>query len=363
MDVPIKTLTPLWTGGVETGKVDRLHETGILGSMRWWMEALVRGLGGMACDPSKGTCRFDSERYRVSSASDERQRLREAGLCDVCQTFGATGWRRKFRIEVLNDQTRPVWDGNTMLNIRPPDRTRGWFLPPGRIGNFVLHIQGDEASLAQLAVLLLFVERWGSLGARAQLGYGAFALQDRETIARIASWSDIPPTAALQETDRDTENLPNLRYFGFFRYRFRPHQPGWWTRLPGFERIITRIRPLVETYQTVPVAPVLKNVWRFQHWRREWGDAGRFWGMLGQERIRSKVQVSWAYLHDDMWALHGSAWLHGVQATPVWAMLSNVERWNQTLGVEGALETFPAGEWRPWSAETARAFLEQTISR
>ena len=27
-------------------KVDCIHETGLLGSMRWWYEAMVRGLGG-----------------------------------------------------------------------------------------------------------------------------------------------------------------------------------------------------------------------------------------------------------------------------------------------------------------------------
>ncbi|MCD6141803.1 type III-B CRISPR module RAMP protein Cmr1, partial [Candidatus Bipolaricaulota bacterium] len=45
MKVKIRTLTPLWTGGAD-GKVDRVHETGILGSLRWWYEAIVRGLGG-----------------------------------------------------------------------------------------------------------------------------------------------------------------------------------------------------------------------------------------------------------------------------------------------------------------------------
>lgn len=85
MRLAIKTLTPIWTGGAETGKVDRIHETGILGSLRWWYEAIVRGLGGDACDPSKGECRFDLEKYKTSQATDERQRLRDAGLCDVCQ--------------------------------------------------------------------------------------------------------------------------------------------------------------------------------------------------------------------------------------------------------------------------------------
>ncbi|MCU0527871.1 MAG: type III-B CRISPR module RAMP protein Cmr1, partial [Elainella sp. Prado103] len=46
MEINVKTLTPLWTGGADAGKCDRIHETGILGSLRWWMEVLVRGMGG-----------------------------------------------------------------------------------------------------------------------------------------------------------------------------------------------------------------------------------------------------------------------------------------------------------------------------
>lgn len=45
MEIKIKTLTPIWTGGFEPGKMDRIHETGIIGSLRWWYEAIVRGLG------------------------------------------------------------------------------------------------------------------------------------------------------------------------------------------------------------------------------------------------------------------------------------------------------------------------------
>ncbi len=34
MEITLKTLTPLWTGGVG-GTCDRLHETGLIGSLRW----------------------------------------------------------------------------------------------------------------------------------------------------------------------------------------------------------------------------------------------------------------------------------------------------------------------------------------
>ncbi|MBK9094822.1 MAG: type III-B CRISPR module RAMP protein Cmr1 [Anaerolineae bacterium] len=47
LNITIRTLTPLWTGGVD-GAMDRIHETGILGSLRWWYEAIVRGLGECA---------------------------------------------------------------------------------------------------------------------------------------------------------------------------------------------------------------------------------------------------------------------------------------------------------------------------
>lgn len=43
---------------------------------------------------------FDKERYGKTEATDERVRLHEAGLCDVSQIFGATGWRRRFRLAI-----------------------------------------------------------------------------------------------------------------------------------------------------------------------------------------------------------------------------------------------------------------------
>ena len=52
LEISIQPLTPILTGGADR-TTDRLHETGIIGSLRWWYEAIVRGLGGSACDPTK----------------------------------------------------------------------------------------------------------------------------------------------------------------------------------------------------------------------------------------------------------------------------------------------------------------------
>jgi CRISPR-associated protein Cmr1 len=80
----LKTLTPLWTGGVD-GTCDCLHETGLIGSLRWWYEALVRGLGGYACDPT----------------SEDRCPDKDGRHCVACELFGCTGWARKFRLRTL----------------------------------------------------------------------------------------------------------------------------------------------------------------------------------------------------------------------------------------------------------------------
>lgn len=80
----------LWTGDVD-GKGERVIPTGLLGSIRWWCEVLVRGLGGAACDPTDGDSRCPEGVQR----------------CPVCELFGCTGWARKFRFEVI-DSARSV---------------------------------------------------------------------------------------------------------------------------------------------------------------------------------------------------------------------------------------------------------------
>jgi CRISPR-associated protein Cmr1 len=81
--VKVKPLTPLWTGDADR-KRETLRETGIIGSLRWWYEALIRGLGGTACDPTDTKC-------------DDKSH------CDACELFGCTGWGRKFRLNVYNE--------------------------------------------------------------------------------------------------------------------------------------------------------------------------------------------------------------------------------------------------------------------
>lgn len=84
----LQALTDIWTGDANTAQskeANRLIPTGLLGSVRWWFEVLVRGLGGSACDPSRPELRCPD---------------RQGRRCVVCELFGCTGWARKFRFDV-----------------------------------------------------------------------------------------------------------------------------------------------------------------------------------------------------------------------------------------------------------------------
>lgn len=106
-------LTDIWTGSIKESpegeikigwnerqqrnetKISEncLIPTGLLGSLRWWYEVLVRGLGGYACDPSA-----------------KQKECKDKDHCVVCELFGCTGWARKFAFAVL--------DGNGQIQQR-----------------------------------------------------------------------------------------------------------------------------------------------------------------------------------------------------------------------------------------------------
>jgi CRISPR-associated protein Cmr1 len=134
----LRALTDLWTGDVN-GKPDHLITTGLLGSIRWWFEVLVRGLDVSACDPTDTKCE-------------------DRNHCVVCELFGCTGWARKFRFEVLDG------NGNTKTDqIKGPS--------PSKQGEtFSLRftplrpIRGEEWTL--LDATLRLIAEYGAIGGK-----------------------------------------------------------------------------------------------------------------------------------------------------------------------------------------------------
>jgi CRISPR-associated protein Cmr1 len=169
--VQIEPLTPLWTGDAER-KCSTLRETGIIGSLRWWYEALVRGLGGTACDPTNSECEGKHH-------------------CNACELFGCTGWARKFKLEVkIDDEAKNICEikigTREKRKVKDKDKfeykyllreTKG-IMPKSAFLKFfpLREISEDEWNL--LKNTLYIISNYGALGASTSQGNGVINIRN-----------------------------------------------------------------------------------------------------------------------------------------------------------------------------------------
>jgi len=195
--VELTTLTPIWTGGVETGKMDRIHETGLIGSMRWWYEVIVRGLGGEICDPTsdkpEGRCQFDTKSYEITRNIDDGL----ASVCPVCRLFGCTGWKRRFELQASATLSEPFWlatkDNETVLNHR---WLSGIYKTVDSVDSYISFgeltlcfrwMRGYESQHENMRALLSLMSQLGAIGPRSQYGFGIVDYKNSFSITQSLS--------------------------------------------------------------------------------------------------------------------------------------------------------------------------------
>lgn len=192
LKVKLRTLTPIWTGDVDkNSKI--IKETSLIGSLRWWFEGLVRGVGGFVCEPIEGKgCKLDSF-----------ENLDE--ICNACEYFGCTGWSRRFRMTCTALDHLPLFfvtnrymytlTGNWLMRIfngkketRPTygGRQETFFKFENDTlwsNDFVLSFSSTDVRTYEktknlISFLLYFISKFGALGAKAQNGFGQVEIID-----------------------------------------------------------------------------------------------------------------------------------------------------------------------------------------
>ncbi len=185
--IQIKTLTPLWTGDAN-GNCETVKETGILGSLRWWYEAIVRGLGGYACDPtSEGKCELNYGKFNETlNKGKSIQEALDEQICPACQLFGCTGWKKRFRLEVTNKGFMPF----QLATLSKKGKTNyHWLsqvfeksinsnLPYGEVELIFKQLKNDEVR-KQIEALISIMAHMGAIGARTQYGFGQFDWENK----------------------------------------------------------------------------------------------------------------------------------------------------------------------------------------
>ena len=309
MEVRLRTLTPIWTGGVETGKMDRIHETGIIGSLRWWYEVLVRGLGGSACDPTEHGCPDKDGNY-----------------CDVCAVFGTTGLQRAFRL------SGAAWQNEhhqRRLTVKV-NNNKGWFLGRGFLGQedvcFVplRRVEGwkDDDLLQILRLTLKLIECWGGLGARTQQGYGVVAFDENGKPLVLDVEQGLQAFGKLKERSKrlniqNENNWPSLDKFFLAKVRFSlSEDPQKWikartSKIEPDQELQWYLNQATNTQRSkvLPLAPVVRYHLRALVKRNYSSKDELRHILMGELGRKSLIHVSHCYPIDDQWEFRIWGWI------------------------------------------------------
>jgi len=287
--VKIKPLTSIWTGD-ENRKNTTLRETGIIGSLRWWYEALVRGLEGSACEPT-------------SDKKDEKCPDKNGKHCDACELFGCTGWARKFRLEVEFNNTIPdVWIGTR-------EKRRNQYLKRNIAGfisdrtinlKFIPLREITQNEWALLNKTLQIIADYGALGAHTSQGNGVIKIIENNLPCR-----DKKPEK-LKKSDNSVE-LPNMDNFFFYKFHIEFKEDisklidneVFWTHASdhGFKDDFGSWKKLWNDYHFLPIAFHIRDAIRLLESDRS--KRHIIFGIGGGDAQGSRVFVSHAYRIDD----------------------------------------------------------------
>ena len=246
MHVTLRLTTPLWTADASK-QTRRAVGTGIIGSLRWWYEAIVRGLGGWACDPTDADARCPPRNAKVTPENVSTV------LCPACQLFGATGWAKTFtlfttectppklirstkrdrnghtRLEYPSDAYPPTGKGKvhtTGGRLNRWGKPSAWYFDPGCYGTLALTLfprrPGDTETLPLLLGLLEFIRRNAALGAKTGLGYGLFDWKTPpSTLPTADAWVEMLADRASTGRRGPSRRWPDLREMFFAQVSLR----------------------------------------------------------------------------------------------------------------------------------------------
>lgn len=243
IDVNITTLTPIWTGNRER-KMDGVKETGILGSLRWWYEAILRGFDCYVCDPTaESKCSYNTDLVNGTKAQNgtgvasdgffKDKEHTQICVCPACQIFGCTGWGKQFRMRWDDDNGQafhlenPDGGRDDPTYRHKPNGGQGYYIcsrESGKTGGkcrAIFYPQNQRVGEI-LTYLLKLASRWGGFGARPQVGYGIC-----DTIISASYLPKIDKPTILSATSKADER-PDLRDFFFceFTPKFTPPTPS-----------------------------------------------------------------------------------------------------------------------------------------
>jgi len=174
-EVTFQTITPLYTGGVDM-KMTEIKPASIMGSLRFWFDVICH-FSGKFNGPKYSQTEFNYKKYQ--DFIESKPEVTDVEICEHLQLsptaryFGCTGWKSKIGIETINSSKDEIrW-------IPPSKRKivdgKNWYLPEKYFeGKFTISFSTEGTEIAEniLFPLLNFIQEYGFLGAKNNIGFG-----------------------------------------------------------------------------------------------------------------------------------------------------------------------------------------------
>ncbi len=196
--VIIRTITPVFTGGAHR-EHDGLKPQSILGSLRFWFEVYCYAIGklGKDCCEEIDNAEFTKilrdviiQNNNISLAEAKKETLKKLKVSLPSQFFGCNGWEGFLKIKEIkignvqnielpnniykdkNNLNAPWYENKFNLNRKI---CHAWYFPEEYFfGDFEIEFLLSDENLKEefLYPLLHFVERYGFIGAKNNIGFG-----------------------------------------------------------------------------------------------------------------------------------------------------------------------------------------------
>lgn len=205
--VKVQTVTPLFTGDAY-GEFNKLKTQSLLGSLRFWFEVYCFVVGKLKRDYKKEKVAYKkfgktiqeiiNQNDRLTIFEVKKQALEKLGISAASQVFGCNGWEGfikinrihsvekrdiKVPLKICKEKGEDKWAKNYHNNRN----YHSWYFPRKYFyGHFTIEFQLMDESIKETVLypLLNFIQRYGFMGAKNNLGFGRvkFQLQDKNLL-------------------------------------------------------------------------------------------------------------------------------------------------------------------------------------
>lgn len=190
--IKVETVTPLYTGNA-FGNMSEIEPQSIVGSLRFWFETYLKAAKKLDIDSDYKSGEVNAEDYRknilgfvnngISLKNAKIKAMRELQLPSLI--FGCNGLKGLIEIDTINFDEDEIKNNKFHpLKISIDNRTSKWYFPNKYfIGTFdvIFKIEDNDIIEKIFYPLLNFIENYGYLGGRNNLGFGRvkFSLENK----------------------------------------------------------------------------------------------------------------------------------------------------------------------------------------